>query len=95
MSRNLLCRNKKLVTIDRQSDTNLNIVVKYLKFSFLVILDSNGADCQEAVFNISPDTTTTRAWTVRVTQYNCGQEDSAGPPGCLQYYTTTSNTIEK
>jgi len=59
-----------------------------------MIVDSNGSDCQEANFNISPSTTTTRSWTIRVTQYNCGQEDSSGPPGCLQWYTQTANTIE-
>merc|ERR1719223_618866 len=29
-----------------------------------------------------------------VTQYMCGDEDIAGPAGCLQYYTGTSNTIQ-
>ena len=62
---------------------------------FTVIVDSNGKDCQIANFNISPDTTNTKAWNIRVTQYNCGQEDESGPPGCLQYYTETANTIEK
>jgi hypothetical protein len=59
-----------------------------------MIVDSNGADCQQANFNISPSTSTTRSWTIRVTQYNCGEEDSSGPPGCLQWYTQTANTIQ-
>ena len=62
----------------------------------LVIIDSDGSSCQEANFAISStSTTTTRSWTIRVTQYDCGQEDNAGPPGCLQYYTETANTIER
>ena len=66
------------------------------KYTFIsVIVDSNGQDCQEANFNISPATTSTRSWTIRVTQYTCGQEDSSGPPGCLQWYTSTANTIQK
>ena len=49
--------------------------------------------CQEAVFYIGSSTTTTRSWDILVTQYACGDEDSAGPPGCLQYHTGTTGTI--
>ena len=52
-------------------------------------------NCQMANFVISPVTTTTRKWNIRVTQYECGMDDSAGPPGCLQWYTQTANTIQK
>ena len=61
----------------------------------LVIMDSDGMNCQNANFLIGTDTTVTRAWTIKVTQYTCGQQDEAGPPGCLQYYTQTSNYIQK
>ena len=49
----------------------------------------------KAAFNIGGSTTSTRSWTIRVTQYTCAELDSSGPPGCLQYYTQTANTIEK
>ena len=58
-------------------------------------MDSDGENCQTANFLIGTSTTTTRAWNIRVTQFACGQEDSSGPPGCLQYYTQTSNYIQK
>ena len=60
-----------------------------------MIVDSNGEECQEANFLIGTTTTTTRQWNIRVTQYNCGQEDSSGPPGCLQWYTQTANYVQK
>ena len=60
-----------------------------------MIVDSDGTSCQEVNFNIGTTSTTTRSWTIRVTQYDCSSEDVAGPPGCLQYYTQTANTIEK
>lgn len=59
-----------------------------------MILDSDGLNCQDANFLIGTTTTTTRAWTIRVTQYGCDQQDEAGPPGCLQYYTSSSNYIQ-
>ena len=60
-----------------------------------MIVDNNGIDCQYANFNIGTTTTTTRSWTIRVTQYTCTEEDSAGPPGCLQYYTQTAAHIQR
>ena len=71
------------------------IYINYKCSRIAVIVDSNGSNCQEALFAISPSTTTTRSWTIRVTQYTCGEEDSSGPPGCLQWYTSTSNYIQK
>ena len=64
-------------------------------FPILVILDSDGMNCQQANFLIGTETTSTRQWTIRVTQYTCAEQDTAGPPGCLQYYTQTSNYIQK
>ena len=61
----------------------------------LVILDSNGRDCQISQFNIGTSTTSTRAWTIRVTQYTCAEEDVSGSPGCLQYYTAVAGNIQK
>jgi len=60
-----------------------------------MILDTNGVDCQNANFAIDTSTTTsTRAWTIRVTQYSCAELDASGPPGCLQYYTQTAGMIQ-
>lgn len=59
-----------------------------------MIIDSDGSSCQVANFLIGTSTTTTRSWNIRVTQYACGQEDSSGPPGCLQYYDQTQNIIQ-
>ena len=61
----------------------------------LVILDSNGNDCQNVNFNIGPSTTSTRSWTIRVTQYTCQEEDVGGPPGCLQYYTQIAANFQR
>merc|ERR1712226_1240171 len=36
----------------------------------------------------------TRQWNIYVTQYTCGQEDVAGPPGCLQYHTGTTGLMK-
>jgi len=59
-----------------------------------MILDSDGSSCQRANFNIGASTATSRAWDIYVTQYTCGQEDIAGPRGCLQYYSETSGVIK-
>ena len=53
------------------------------------------SSCHQAVFNIGGSTTTSRSWNIRITQYSCGDYDSSGWPGCLQYYTATANTIQK
>jgi len=61
---------------------------------FTVILDSDGSNCQTATFNIGASTSTSRSWDIVVTQYTCGQEDEAGAPGCLQYFTGTTATFK-
>ena len=59
-----------------------------------MILDSTGSACHNINFNIGASTGTTRSWDIYVTQYTCGQEDEAGPPGCLQYYTGTTGLVK-
>jgi len=59
-----------------------------------MIVDTTGLDCQRVNFNIGASTTTSRSWDIYVTQYTCGQEDVAGPPGCLQYYTGTTGLVK-
>lgn len=59
-----------------------------------MILDVSNDNCQTANFGIATTaTSTTRQWDIRVTQYTCGEEDNAGPPGCLQYLTGTYGSI--
>jgi len=62
-----------------------------------VIIDSApGEDtCQTATFNLGGETTTSRRWSIRITQYACGDYDISGYPGCLQYYTATAGHISK
>merc|ERR1719273_2324791 len=61
-----------------------------------MIVDSGPGEttCHQAQFNIGGSTSTSRSWSVRVTQYACGDYDSSGWPGCLQYYTATANTVQ-
>ena len=67
----------------------------YINHDIAVILDSDGASCLDANFFIGTSTTVTRSWKILVTQYNCGQEDVSGPPGCLQYHSSSSGYIQK
>ena len=49
-------------------------------FFLLVIVDADpsGNTCHNALFNIGGSTTTSRSWTILVTQYGCGDTDSSG-----------------
>merc|ERR1711971_697687 len=58
-----------------------------------MIMDASDS-CHKVNFNIGALTTTTRKWDIRITQYACGDYDSAGPPNCLQYYTATAGNIQ-
>merc|ERR1739848_980830 len=63
-------------------------------YHMIVDADPSGNACHKALFNIGGSTTTSRSWTIRVTQYGCGDTDSSGWPGCLQYYTASASTIQ-
>merc|ERR1712241_1639167 len=63
-------------------------------YHMIVDADPTGATCHKAIFNVGGTTTTSRSWNIRVTQYACGDYDSSGWPGCLQYYTATANTVQ-
>ena len=60
-----------------------------------MILDSDGSNCQQISIDIGGDTTISRSWDIKIMQYACGDYDSSGWPGCLQYYTATKNNIQK
>jgi len=53
-------------------------------------------DCTMLNFAIGGSQTTSRSWDVFVSQYKCGELDDTrgGPPGCLQYHTSETGTIE-
>jgi len=60
-----------------------------------MILDTDGQNCQDALFTIGSDTHT-RKWDIHVTQYTCEEMETsmgAGPTGCLQYHTGTVGHI--
>jgi len=60
-----------------------------------MILDSDGAGCQDVVFQIGSSTGVTRKWDIVVTQHTCDEMDmtSAGPMGCLQYFTGSTGQL--
>lgn len=51
-------------------------------------------DCHTVNFNIAT-TSTTRAWTIHITQYTCQEDQNTlgGPPGCLQWFTGTTGRV--
>ena len=53
-----------------------------------------GIGCNVANFRIGSGVSATRKWRIKVTQYECGTEEESGPPGCLQYMTADSGTIQ-
>jgi len=59
-----------------------------------MILDTDGESCVDVDININPSATATRKWTIQVAQYTCQNPYLGGPPGCLQYYTGTTGTIQ-
>jgi len=63
-------------------------------YHMIVDADPAGNTCHNALFNIGGTTTTSRSWTIRVTQYACGDTDMSGWPGCLQYYTATASNVQ-
>merc|ERR1711971_1427779 len=63
-------------------------------YHMIVDADRTGNTCHTALFNIGGTTSTSRSWNILVTQYACGDTDSSGWPGCLQYYTATSSNIQ-
>merc|ERR1711935_241475 len=63
-------------------------------YHMIVDADRTGNACHTAAFNIGGTTSTSRSWNVLITQYACGDTDSSGWPGCLQYYTATASNIQ-
>lgn len=58
-----------------------------------MIVDASD-NCHTVNINIGAgDTTTSRSWTIAVSQYTCAQEDLVGPSGCLQYHIGITGRI--
>ena len=62
-------------------------------FFFLVWVDASQS-CHKANFHVGLGSTLNRSWRIKVTQYDCGLNEIAGPPGCLQYHTSNTGTIQ-
>merc|ERR1712029_144217 len=58
-----------------------------------MIVDVMSNECAAAVFSFGASTTTTRSFDIRVTHFECNSE-KGGPPGCLQYYTGNTGTVQ-
>merc|ERR1712241_287038 len=63
------------------------------KYHMIIDNAPGDTECQTVNFNIGGDTSTSRSWSIRVTQYACGDTDSSGWPGCLQYFTATAGNV--
>merc|ERR1712223_2158869 len=62
-------------------------------YHMIVDADPSGNSCHYANFLVGGTTSTSRTWDVKVTQYACGDTDSSGWPGCLQYFTGTAGNV--
>ena len=58
-----------------------------------VILDTHDM-CHDVIFNIGATSTTSRSWDIRVTQYDCGQEDSSGSITDLKHSLTLVHALK-
>jgi len=57
-----------------------------------MIVDSDGSTCISAAFSFGLSTTTSRAYTIKVTQFESTNE-MGGPAGCLQFFTGDTGTV--
>ncbi|XP_059091118.1 uncharacterized protein LOC131886736 [Tigriopus californicus] len=49
--------------------------------------------CDELSFILGGGVSMNREWDIKVTQYKCGEENVAGPIGCLQYFPEATGRI--
>jgi len=57
-----------------------------------IFVDTTASECIDVHYEIGGGTSSTRELDIRVSQYTCGDE-MGGPPGCLQYLTSSSGKI--
>jgi len=55
-------------------------------------VDTSNSECVDVHYGIGGGTSSTRELDIRVSQFTCGDE-MGGPPGCLQYHTSTAGKI--
>jgi len=60
-----------------------------------MILDSDGTGCHTITLMMGAGGISPRQWDIDVRQFRCsaGPETLAGPPGCLQYFTTQNGRV--
>jgi len=89
------------------SDSKTNVIGKCITDSFSVtgapvicganmgqhlIVDSDGLTCITAAFSFGLSSTTSRSYTIQVSQFESTNE-MGGPPGCLQFFTGDEGTV--
>jgi len=55
-------------------------------------VDTTESECVDVHYGVGGGTSATRELDIRVSQFTCGDE-MGGPPGCLQYYTSSAGKI--
>lgn len=58
-----------------------------------MFIDVSDKGCAHVELGIGAHTSVTRSLDIKVIQYACGDDDNAGPQGCLQYFTNTKGKI--
>lgn len=56
-------------------------------------VDISSSQCLRLAYTIGSSSTYSRSWDMRVTQFACGEDDTGGPPDCLQWHTGTTGTL--
>lgn len=57
-----------------------------------MFVETSDSNCIDVHYGIGGGTSSTRELDIRVSQFTCGDE-MGGPPGCLQYHTSTAGKI--
>lgn len=58
-----------------------------------MFVDISDSGCAKVNLGIELTSTTSRSLDIKVIQYACGDDDNAGPQGCLQYFNNASGKI--
>jgi hypothetical protein len=58
-----------------------------------MFIDVSDKGCAHVDLGIGLTSTTTRSLDIKIIQYACGNDDVAGPQGCLQYFPNSSGKI--
>lgn len=57
-----------------------------------IYVDTAESECVDVHYGVGGGSSSTRELDIRVSQYTCGDE-MGGPPGCLQYFTSSAGKI--